>query len=30
LPFIVVILVLTLIGGTRLPAALGQHYDEEE
>ncbi|MDR9381199.1 MAG: ABC transporter permease [Natronomonas sp.] len=30
LPFIVVIVVLTLIGGTRLPAALGQHYDDEE
>lgn len=30
LPFIVVILVLMFVGRTRIPAALGEHYDEEE
>ncbi len=30
LPFIVVILVLMLVGRTRIPAALGEHYDEKE
>jgi len=30
LPFVVVILVLMFLGRTRIPAALGEHYDEDE
>jgi simple sugar transport system permease protein len=30
LPYVVVLVTLTLIGRTRIPAALGEHYDDEE
>jgi len=30
LPFVVVILVLMFVGRTRIPAALGEHYDDDE
>jgi ABC-type uncharacterized transport system permease subunit len=30
LPFVIVILVLMFVGRTRIPAALGEHYDDEE
>jgi ABC-type uncharacterized transport system permease subunit len=30
LPFVVVILTLMFVGRTRIPAALGEHYDDEE
>jgi simple sugar transport system permease protein len=30
LPYVVVLVTLTLIGSTRIPAALGEYYDDEE
>jgi len=30
MPFVIVLLVLAVVGRTRIPAALGEHYDDEE